>query len=281
MKIHKKDIIHYYEACEADYRLVWDLEHSHAMHAGYWDENTKTLRDALRRENEILALKAGIHASDHVLDAGCGVGGSAFFLANTYGCQVTGITLSQKQAQRAQEKAKANGISPLPTFAVMDYTHTAFPDQSFDVVWGLESICHAENKQAFIQEAYRLLKNGGRLIIADGFAKEKQLSKKDQKRMRRWINGWGVESLETAANFQNYLQAAGFKNIQIDDITQNVMPSSKKLYRYSLPAIPLSKIGEWLGLRSSRQTENFFGAYCQYLTLKKDLWQYCIFYAEK
>jgi cyclopropane fatty-acyl-phospholipid synthase-like methyltransferase len=277
----KKDIIHYYDSCETDYRLVWDLEYSHAMHAGYWDDRTKTLRDALKRENEILAEKAYIKATDCVLDAGCGVGGSAFFLAQTIGCKVIGISLSQKQIDRARQTAQEGNMSPAPVFEVMDYTRTAFPSQSFDVVWGLESICHAENKQLFIQEAYRLLKPKGRLIIADGFIKAATPSLTDRQLMQRWLSGWGVQSLESIANFHSYLEEAGFHKIECEDITSHILPSSRRLFWYSLPAIPLSKLGEYFGWRTSSQTENFLAARCQYQALKKGLWHYCIFCSEK
>ena len=74
-------VVRYYERCETDYRWLWDLDRSLAMHVGIWDAHTRTLREALARQNEILAEHAAIGAGDRVLDAGCGVGGSAIFLA--------------------------------------------------------------------------------------------------------------------------------------------------------------------------------------------------------
>ena len=93
------EIIQYYNTCESDYRMFWDLDRSMAMHAGFWDETTRTLTDALKRENEILAEYAQIKSHEKVLDAGCGVGGSSIFLAQHYGCKVTGITLSAHQVE--------------------------------------------------------------------------------------------------------------------------------------------------------------------------------------
>jgi tocopherol O-methyltransferase len=278
--MQKEQIVRYYDTCESDYQLLWDLNYSHAMHAGYWDEHVKTLREALKRENEILAKRASIKKTDRVLDAGCGVGGSAIFLAQTYGCEVVGITLSEKQVLTAQCKAKEANLQPMPIFQMMDYMHTTFPDQSFDVIWAIESVCHAENKALFIQEAARLLKKGGRLIIADGFAAQPSYEGQDEIRMDRWLKGWGVKALDMASEFEDKLFDAGFKNITFRDITPHVMPSSKRLYWYSWPAIILSKLGELIGLRSAFQTENLYGARCQYQTLKKGLWRYGIFYAE-
>lgn len=279
--MQKEQIVHYYDTCETDYRLLWDLNHSHAMHAGYWDSQTRSLRDALRRENEILAQMAGIQAGERILDAGCGVGGSAIFLAQTYDCQAVGITLSAKQVQTATRKAVQLGVQDKVTFKVMDYTCTEFPRETFDVVWGIESVCHARDKRLFIKEAARILKPKGRLIVADGFAKRQPRTSQDQVQMECWLKGWGVQALDSAESFTTSLKEEGFKSIQFHDITPHVMPSSRRLYWYSWPAIPLSKVGEWFGWRLPSQTANLHSARCQYQTLKKGLWQYGIFYAEK
>lgn len=279
--MEKERIIQYYDHCEQDYRLFWDLDHSHAMHAGYWDAQTSTLRQALRRENEILAEKVGIKFSDHVLDAGCGVGGSAIFLAQQYSCQVKGITLSAKQVETARRKAAAAKVNPLPVFEVMDYARTRFEDHTFDVVWGVESVCHAPDKKLFLEEAARVMKPGGRLIVADGFAMRKAYTGRDAIQMSRWLRGWGVDSLETVDSFYSHLIQAGFTNISYENITTHVIPSSRRLYWYSWPAVSLSKCLELVGLRTSHQTENLVGARYQYITLKRNLWQYGIFKAER
>lgn len=279
--MQKKEIVQYYDTCEVDYQLLWDLDYSHAMHAGYWDSQTRSLRDALRRENEVLAERVGLKEGERVLDAGCGVGGSAIFLAKNYKCEVVGITLSAKQVQTATEKATKEGVKEKAIFKVMDYTCTDFLSQSFDVVWGIESVCHIDDKRLFIKEAARLLKPGGRLIIADGFAKDPPRTPQDQVNMERWLEGWGVKALDQAQHFELSLKQEGFESICFSDITAHILPSSRRLYWYSWPAIPLSKLGEWFGWRFPSQTANLVSARCQYQTLRKGLWQYGIFYAEK
>lgn len=277
----KEEIVRYYESCEVDYRLLWDLNHSYAMHAGYWDETTTSLRDALRRENEILADIVKIKSTDHVLDAGCGVGGSSIFLAKTFGCKVTGITLLEKQVSQAEKYAHRSGVSSKAQFEVMDYSHTNYPDETFDVIWAIESICHAPDKKLFLKEAYRLLKKGGRMVIADGFTISDAYEDRDQKLMSRWLKGWGVNRLETVDIFENHCRSQKFQNIVFRDVTSNILPSARRLYMYSWPAVVLSRMGEWLGVRSALQTENLHSARCHYQALKRGLWLYGIFYAEK
>jgi ubiquinone/menaquinone biosynthesis C-methylase UbiE len=52
----------------------------------------------------------------------------------------------------------------------MNYCATNFPNESFDIVWGCESICYADDKDQFIKEAWRLIKSpAAGLVVADGF----------------------------------------------------------------------------------------------------------------
>lgn len=283
MSSKNQEIVHYYEECETHYRIFWDLDHSLAMHAGFWDASTKNLRQALERENAILAKIANITPQDRVLDAGCGVGGSALYLARHIGCHVTGITLSEKQRQQAERHGaqRLTANTPLPTFYVMDFTCTDFPNESFDVVWGVESICHAANKEDFVKEAFRLLKPGGRLIMADAFQVKHEMEAQESHWMRTWLKGWGVEALESEEAFQHYLKKAGFHSVAFLDMTSQVLPSSKRLYFYSYPGLVMAKMNQWVFKGSPLHATNLMSARYQYKTLRKGLWKYGVFSAHK
>ncbi|HEY6064002.1 MAG TPA: methyltransferase domain-containing protein, partial [Chitinophagaceae bacterium] len=204
---HKK-IIEYYKDTENAYKDSWDLNNSLAIHYGYWDDKVRSFPQSLLRMNEVMMEAAAIKRTDKVLDAGCGVGGSSIFLATALGCPVTGITLCEKQEQQATANAKQKGVEKLVGFRVMDYCDTDFPDASFDVVWGCESICYADDKHRFVKEAYRLLKPGGRLVVADGFVTMSEYN--DRLVIRKWLAGWQVKSLESPSRFNNLLSLEGF-----------------------------------------------------------------------
>ena len=280
-KILSQQIIDYYDSCDIDYKLIWNLDKSYAMHFGYWDEKVKNFPQSLERENEILAEKVKIKSSDVVLDAGCGVGGSSIFLAKKFGCKIFGITLSKKQAEQATKNAERNGVASNTEFLVMDFENITFSDKTFDVVWAIESVCHANNKKKFLEGVDRILKQRGRLVIADGFAVKKDYKDREKDIMQKWLAGWGVNFLETKENFEKFLLDTGFKKISFFDITDHVMPSSKRLYEYSLPAMLFGKIAEFLKIRTKIQTGNIIAARYQHKALLKNLWKYEIFYAEK
>lgn len=270
---HQK-IVDYYRDTENAYKDSWDLNNSLAIHYGYWDDKVKSFPQSLLRMNEVMREAAGIKSTDRVLDAGCGVGGSSIFLASNLGCKVTGITLSEKQVQKASENAGKRGVGQLAEFIVMDYCKTSFPDGSFDVLWGCESICYAEDKEKFVKEAWRLLKPGGRLVLADGFVSD--FANNDNPVIRQWLDGWQVNYLESPQRFESFMRQAGFGDIIYRNISKEAAHSSRRLYKYYfLGSLYLM----WKKINFSKpatemQKKNIRACKFQYKGMKKGLWQY-------
>ena len=276
-----KDVEQYYDLSQTHYKRVWDLQRSRSLHYGYWDSSTKNFHEALLNINKILSQKAGISKHHKVLDAGCGIGGSSLWLAKNIGCNVTGITLSAKQVQTANNLALAENLQSLAIFEQQDFTATHYEAESFDIIWAIESVCHASDKSKFINEAYRLLKKGGRLILAD-FFKQENLAEKDAALIKQWANGWAIDDFATSQNFTEQLKNAGFHNTNIEDATTKIIPSAKRLYRAYFPGV----IGGFLyKLFNPKPTiygkKNIDTAYLQYKALKQNLWTYNIVLAEK
>lgn len=267
-------IIDYYRDTENAYKDSWDLNNSLAIHYGYWDETVRSFPESLIRMNEVMMEAAAILPTDRVLDAGCGVGGSSIYLAKRLGCRVTGISLSERQVSQAQKNAVTRAVEDKVEFLVMDYADTTFPDASFDVVWGCESICYADDKSAFIREAYRVLKPGGRLVVADGFVTKQEHN--DHPVIRKWLEGWQVNYLETADRFTASMQSAGFEKIQQRDITRATWRSAKRLYRFYFLAklYLLWKKINFSGPPTAMQKKNIDACKYQYKGIQKGLWSY-------
>jgi tocopherol O-methyltransferase len=277
----RERIVTYFDSCEVDYRLLWDLDGSLAMHIGYWDTSTRSLRQALRRQNEVLAQVAGVQSSDVVLDAGCGVGGSAIFLARELGCRAIGLTLSYRQARTARLEARRRGVGHRTDFFVMDYAETGFSDATFDVVWALESICYAADKSEFVLEAARVLRPGGRLVVADGFATKERYTPAEDRLMRRCLGRWAVPSVETAEKLCRDAHRAGFIDVACTDVTQTILPSTRRLFLHSLYGLPLGMLAEKFRLRDPVQTDNIVAARYPHLLCRRKLIRYAIVSATK
>lgn len=280
-RINEQEIIEYYDTCQIDYELVWHLKSKMCMHYGYWDNTTRRLRDALINMNQKVAAFAGIKPGDRVLDAGCGVGGMSIFLAQQHQCETVGITLSEKQMHTAIANAEKHGLAAHCRFDRQNYLTTTFSDNTFDAVVGIESICYAYDKRDFLREAFRVLKPGGRVVVADFFSHQVVPGSEGAALMQRWTDTWAIKSYADTVEFWDALTEVGFVNPRRRNVTEHVLKSIRRLYYAFFPGIITAKFLQLLGLRTQLQTNNTWSTYYQYKAYRQGLWQYWFFCAEK
>jgi tocopherol O-methyltransferase len=274
-------VINYYAQCYADYRRFWGTERNLSIHYGFHDSRHRTHGDALENMNRVLARIALVKRTDSVLDAGCGVGGSAIWIAKNYGARVIGVNIHRTQLSVARRLACREGVESNPEFLAADFEEMPLAGKSFDLVWGLESICYAESKKGFLREADRILKKGGRIVIADGFLSRGNLSAAEREDVDRWLRGWAVPHLTSTEEFGTYLEDLSFQEIVYRNITPNVLPSSKRMFATGVLTYPFGKYLELVRLRSRTQAGHLVAIFHQYLTLRRGLWEYGVFSARK
>jgi len=275
------DISEYYDTTRAHYTRWWNLRESLSLHYGIWDEGVRSFAESLVNTNRVMMEICGISEGEKILDAGCGVGGAAFYLNCERNAEVTGISLSQKQIEAAREIAGKKGVAERVSFQVMDFIRTTFRDESFDVVWACESVCQAQDKTAFIKESFRVLKKGGKLIICDYFLPEENQPDKHSL-IRKWCDTWAISGFITLDSFKTSLIASGYKEITSTDHTTKIIKSSRRMYHSSLAGAVPSEIYNLFHPNVTRFAKTHYkSGYYQYRALKAGLWRYMIIRAVK
>ena len=270
------EVVRYYDQAAVDYRLAWHHPDAPAYHFGFHDAEHPGHRAALANFNRVLADLAGVRPGDRVLDAGCGLGGTALWLALERGASVCGITLVPSEVRRARDHARRRGISGRVRFELADFTDTPFADSRFDVAWALESLCHAPRKAAFYREMARLLRPGGRLVVGEYIRVRRPAEAIDEALLREWFEGWAIADLDTREEHEAAAAAAGFTDIEVLDVTERTRPSHARLYRRACVARPIDWLLHGCRLRTPVQHGNVIAALRQYQALRRGLWFYGI-----
>lgn len=177
---------------------------------GYWDGSTKTQDEAsVRLQDALLDLIP--EKSGRILDAACGMGASTRRLLNHYAPDnVWAINISEKQIKSTIENA------PGCHAEVMNAVDLTFEDDFFDNILCIEAAFHFQTRRRFLEQAHRVLKPGGRVVLSDVlFTSADRLEQYD-------VFPGPENHLETADAYRDLLSEIGFRNILIDDFRKEI-----------------------------------------------------------
>jgi tocopherol O-methyltransferase len=221
---HLDQVTGYYERMTESYLRYGG--HTLGWHFGLWGDPPGSFEDALINSNRILTDGCDLRPGQLVLDAGCGVGGLAFYLAQTFGVNVLGITISQRHVDIATRFAKERGLGHLVEFRLLDFMNLDFQDESIDFVFNQESFCYALNKKDYLKGVYRVLRPGGRWQAVDGFRSDQPVTAKQQEYHRTIQRGWKIAPLPSVKFVQSVLSRIGFDDIRVRDLSEMAYPSA-------------------------------------------------------
>lgn len=117
----RRNISEHYDLGNDFYRL-W-LDPSMTYSSARFENYEQSLEDAQRGKYDALCRKLQLKATDHVLEIGCGWGGFAEHAARNYGCRITGVTISEAQADYARKRISAAGFEDQVEIRIQDYRH--------------------------------------------------------------------------------------------------------------------------------------------------------------
>jgi cyclopropane fatty-acyl-phospholipid synthase-like methyltransferase len=220
----------YYREAGPDY-AAWSREFN--MHFGYYRAGA----NPLHRESMLEQMNAEVLARLHVdglaepslLDLGCGLGATLrSFARRLPHARLLGITRVPWQVEHAHALNAAAGCGERVRVIEGDYEDTHLPRGSYDGAYALESSCHAHGagKGALLAEAHRLLRPGGRLVVADGFLAGGRFASAIQRRIyRKLCECWVIEELGQLHLFTARLKQLGFSDITVEHLQLRVAPS--------------------------------------------------------
>jgi ubiquinone/menaquinone biosynthesis C-methylase UbiE len=192
-------------------------------HFGYYEKGFRSYKKAILNMNNYISKLLKINNSNfRILDAGCGVGATTTHLAKKHpNSRFYGITLSSNEIMFAEELKRKNDLKNI-NFYQKSYNLTDFPNEYFDGIYALESVCYAKNKTIFLKEMNRVLKKDGKLVIIDIFT-QYDLSNQFCKNIGKKI--FGVKKFKnygvTIDVFKRFLINEGFGNIDIRDLIKS------------------------------------------------------------
>jgi len=169
--------------------------------------------------------------TERVLELAAGRGFNLRYLADRHPrISFTGVDLVASHVAAAQAKAKD---MPNARFTVGDFHRLAFEDESFDVVFVVESLCHATDLPSALREARRVLRPGGVFVVIDGY-RTKSFSTFPAVVQRAGAAAEQAMSVGRAWVIDEWLAAAvdaGFEVVDDRDLTRQVLPTVRRLER--------------------------------------------------
>jgi SAM-dependent methyltransferase len=204
------------------------LEYGHgaatgSIHRAVWAPGVSTRDEAFRYVEDQIAAVADERLPGslltHVVDLGCGVGASLCYLASRLPvAAATGVTLSAVQAALARERVERAGLADRVACIEADFTAVPGANGQADLAFAIESFVHGSHPRAFLDEAARLVRPGGILIVCDDFL-GREVPPGARQVLDEFRRGWHVNTLIDGEALRTLAAAAGFDHLGTRDLT--------------------------------------------------------------
>jgi len=201
-------------------------EKSLFLNLGYW-ERASTYDQACQDLAELLGEAAQLGPTDTVLDAGFGFADQDLFWVKRFGPRkIIGLNITPLQIEVAKRRVAEAGLSDRIDLRFGSATEIALESESVDKVVSLESAFHFNTREKFLHEAWRVLRPGGRIAMADILPCATPEAFSFQRRMSEALGRllWQIPeaNMYTAEVLDDKLKAAGFENRKLRSISDKV-----------------------------------------------------------
>ncbi len=213
------------------------------MNWGLWNDTTQELDDAALALVLKLGQLAGIGPDTKLLDVGFGFGDQLIdWCAHAKLGSAEGLNICPEQTAITRERLAKAGFADRVSVQVGDAVALPFADAMFDAVTAVECAFHFRTRQRFFQQAHRVLKDGGRLVLAD-FIGTNRPGRRQRIAQSVASNAWGFApgSFCSSEEYNAMLERAGFRQITIECVTDRVIPPGMRYARSRLFAADLRR----------------------------------------
>lgn len=176
-------------------------------------------RPTVTRLHDVLLAALPAPPSGHVLDAGCGLGGTMLDLAGRCSARFTGLTLSERQAAVGRSAAVKAGLADRIAIEVGNYDSP--PQGPFDLAIAIESLAHSVHPDSSIGAIAARLAPGGRFAIVDDMP---ELQARGTRDLELFQAGWRVPVLARAGEIRAMLALRGLAIVADHDLTEELRP---------------------------------------------------------
>ena len=238
------DIAQYYDANTRKFLRYGGSGKVSAIHRAIWAPSVTNSNEAVEYLNLLVAQALQPIIADNsdpvrCLDLGCGVGGTALYLAQKHNVTVTGITISETQCDIARRLAEQRQLSAKTEFIAADFESLPKRDV-FDAAYAIESFAHTRDAQAFMHMVAGQLASGGRFILCDDFAQHSP-SLEAQRWIARFKRGWHLHTVLSVEQVCELANDAGLRLVEQHNLSPYIrhFPSGYLWLLTQLTRIPL------------------------------------------
>ena len=199
---------------------------SNYMNYGYWNKDNMNLYKANKKLCKQIFKKGELDKVESILDVGCGYGEQDFYWKKKTNAKINAIDINKKSIKKAN---KVN-IDENIIFETGNACKLNFDNESFDRVVNLESGFHYNPREEFLKESYRVLKKGGKLVVADILYNEDNIDIFNVLNRNAFGKVFDIPECNkiSVMKFKEQLKKIGY-SVKIEDITDKTF---KPYYSY-------------------------------------------------
>ena len=168
-----------------------------------------------RAASEHVLAKLAPAKDHHVLDIGCGIGGTSRYMARTFGCRVSGIDITPEFIDAARTLSERTGLADRVDFQIASALDLPFEDATFDAAFTFHVAMNIKDRPTLYGEAARVLKPRARLCIYDVMRGETGAVRYPTP----WAETAETSHLTTPEEMRGLLEEAGFTVEEEEDRT--------------------------------------------------------------